>query len=129
MLQYQTGTVCYRTGTRVLVLIGGSNSANSTYSYYSIAFCQFSKICRILAILSEFLKFRCHIYPKSTQILDKIRSAEGTDPIFLCIWYWWYWCWFGTGGTGGTGLVLVVLVVLPILIGGTTTADSTTKWW
>jgi len=77
--------------------------------------------------VSQFLKFRCPLGPKSTQIFaihftplrgvsDKIRSAEGTDPIFYVS---------GTGGTGlvlvwyrsGTGLVLVVLVVLLILIG------------
>jgi len=40
---------------------------------------------------------------------NKICTADGTDPMFLCIWYWWYW-----SGTGGTGLVLVVLVVLLI---------------
>ena len=61
----------------------------------------YSEIC------VTFLKFRCHIGLERDKIFDKIRSAEGTDPMFFMY------------------LVLVVLVVQPILIDDTTTDDTT----
>jgi len=75
-----------------LIRIGGSNSTNS------IAFQPFSRFSRF-GRFGRFLQF-CLILEiplsyRRKKYSDKIRSAEGTDPIFLFV--------YGTGGTGGTG--------------------------
>jgi len=83
-----------------LIRIGGSNSTNSIafqpFSRFS-RFGRFGRFLQFCLILEIPLSYRRKKYP------DKIRSAEGTDPMF-CMY-----------------LVLVVLVVDPILIGDTST--------
>jgi len=85
--------------------IGGSNSANSlnsnilpySYSFKKWEFAQFCKFCDILCILFLYrlkstLKVAIHFTPLQG-VSDKIRSAEGTDPMIFYV--------SGASGTSG----------------------------
>ena len=47
-------------------------------------FCQFQKLCRIPEFCVVVLEIP--LSSRAKKYHNKIRSAEGTDPIFLCIW-------------------------------------------